>query len=829
MTDKKNKKGNDIFSEEEEDFDYTEVHASDEEEDIDPEDKSLVVASRVYPSEIIIIPLKERPLFPGMIVPVFIQSRYAIEAIKRVLKTENKYVGFLLQKKNSDGKKVLKEKDLYKVGTVAQVIRHNLDVEEASGQILVQGLDRFSVEEFTRFNPYIRARITVHSEKEYRLNEEMKAYALAVIQAIKELMQYNPLFKEEIKLILNRTSLEEPGKLADFAASLTSVDKEQIQDILEEFRIKKRIDKSLMLLQEEINVSKMKDDITKQIEKNISKHQREFFLREQLKIIKKELGMEKDEKSEEIERVKKKIKGLELTSEAKEKIDEEMEKLGYLEPRSPEYAVTRNYLDWLTSLPWGVYKKDNFDLKKIRKILDEDHYGLDDLKKNITEFIGVARLKGELKGTILCLVGPPGVGKTSVGKSIARALGRDFFRFSLGGIRDEAEIKGHRRTYIGAMPGKIIQALKNVKSANPVIMLDEVDKIGMSFQGDPASALLEVLDPEQNVSFRDHYMDVPFDLSKVLFIGTANVLDTIPDPLKDRMEVLRLSGYIQDEKLNIAEKFLLPKLYKEMGILKKKAVFGRRALRYIIDSYSREAGVRSLEKNLRKILRKIAVEMIEEEKKKYSVKTKEDVEKYIGKPIFTEKELMKTLKPGVAVGLAWTALGGETLYIEAVNILSKEGSFKQTGQLGNVMVESSYIAYTYVRSHIKKFGGKEEFFNRHFIHLHVPAGATPKDGPSAGITMATALTSLALNKKISSKMAMTGELTTTGKVLPVGGIKEKVIAARRAKIKTLIMPEENKKDFIELPDYLKKNLEVIYVNDYSQVFNYVFKNKKKNM
>jgi len=818
------------MNEEDDDY-YTEVHPSEEEnnnsEDNLADDKSLVVASRVYPGELIIIPLKERPLFPGMVVPVYIQSPHAVEAIKRVLKTEKKYVGFLLLKKQSDNKKVLREKDLYKVGTVAQVVRHNLDVEEASGQILVQGLDRFSVKNFTHFHPFIQAKIAVHREKEYRLNEEMKAYALAVIQAIKELMQYNPLFKEEIKLILNRTSLEEPGKLADFAASLTSVDKEKIQEILEEFRIKKRIDKTLLLLKEEINVSKMKNDITKQIEKNISQHQREFFLREQLKIIKKELGMEKDEKTEEVERIKKRMEKLSLPQEAKKKIDEELEKLSYLEPRSPEYAVTRNYLDWLTSLPWGIYKKDNYDLKKIRKILDEDHYGLDDLKKNITEFIGVARLKGGLSGTILCLIGPPGVGKTSVGRSIARALGRDFFRFSLGGIRDEAEIKGHRRTYIGAMPGKIIQALKNVQSANPVIMLDEMDKIGMSFQGDPASALLEVLDPEQNAAFRDHYLDVPFDLSKILFIGTANVIDTIPAPLVDRMEILRLSGYIQEEKLKIAEKFLLPKLYKDQGIKKTQVKFGRRALRYIIDGYSREAGVRSLEKNLRKVLRKIAVEIVEGNNKKFNIKSRGDVEKYLGKPIYKEKEIIKKLKPGVAIGLAWTALGGETLYVEAVSIFSKEGDFKQTGQLGNVMVESSYIAYTYVRSHIQKFGGNENFFNQHFIHLHVPAGATPKDGPSAGITMATALVSLALNRRVSSKVAMTGELTTTGRVLPVGGIKEKVIAAKRAKIKTLLLPEDNKKDFIELADHLKKNLEVIYVKDYSQVFSHVFPEKNE--
>ena len=515
------------------------------------------------------------------------------------------------------------------------------------------------------------------------------------------------------------------------------------------------------------------------------------------------------------------MKKLKFNEEAERAVEDEMEKLQLIEPTSPEYNVSRNYLDWLTMLPWGVFSKDSYNIARARKVLDRDHYGLKDVKERILEFIAVGKMKGDISGSILCLVGPPGVGKTSIGHSIAEALGRKFFRFSLGGMRDEAEIKGHRRTYIGAMPGKFIQAMKTVGTANPVIMLDEVDKIGASFQGDPASALLEVLDPEQNGSFRDHYLDVPFDLSNVLFIATANQLDTIPRPLIDRMEMIRLSGYILEEKLEIAKRYLIPKTLKSHGLVRGQTTIQKAALRQIIDGYAREAGVRNLEKQIKKIMRRAAMAFAEDEELKKIAVTKRDLEKYLEKPVFTADEIFEGI-PGVATGLAWTSLGGATLQIEATAMLAKAKGFKQTGQLGKVMVESSEIAYSYIMAHIEECGGEANFFDQHFIHLHVPAGATPKDGPSAGITMATALVSMITGKLVKKKLGMTGELTLTGRVLPIGGLKEKVIAARRTGLQILVFPEDNRKDFEDLPGYLTEGIEVHFVKTFKDVYKVVF-------
>ena len=565
----------------------------------------------------------------------------------------------------------------------------------------------------------------------------------------------------------------------------------------------------------------MQKKISQQIEERIAKNQKEFFLREQLKEIKKELGLEKDEKTSEIEKFEERIKKLKLSEEALKRFDEEIEKLKVLEPHSAEYGVSRNYLDWLTSLPWGVFSEDNYDIHKAKKILDRDHYGLQDIKDRILEFISAGKKKGNITGSIICFVGPPGVGKTSIGKSVAAALNRKFYRFSLGGMRDEAEIKGHRRTYIGAMPGKIIQSLKVVETSNPVIMLDEIDKIGASFQGDPASALLEVLDPEQNSQFLDHYLDVRYDLSNVLFIATANQLDTIPLPLMDRMEIMHLSGYILEEKLEIAKRFLIPKQIKEHGLLKNEVKIDTASLKKIIDGYAREAGVRSLENNIKKIMRKSTRQIIEGTAATIMV-TPENLEEFLGKPRFTDESLHKKPIPGVVMGLAWTSMGGATLYIEATAIPSKTKGFTQTGQLGNVMKESTEIAYSYIRSRVKQFGIDPDFFENHFIHLHVPAGATPKDGPSAGITMATALYSLAKNKPIKKSVAMTGELTITGRVLPIGGVKEKTIAAKRAAVKTIIYPIENKKDFDELPAHIKKGIDARFVTYFEEVLDIVY-------
>uniref|UniRef100_UPI00286BBE2C endopeptidase La n=1 Tax=Pseudomonas sp. TaxID=306 RepID=UPI00286BBE2C len=573
------------------------------------------------------------------------------------------------------------------------------------------------------------------------------------------------------------------------------------------------------MLRKEVEVARLQKEISAEVNRKIGEHQREFFLKEQLKVIQQELGLTKDDRSADIEQFEQRLKGKVLPAQAQKRVEEEMNKLSILETGSPEYAVTRNYLDWATSVPWGVYGEDKLDLKHARKVLDKHHAGLDDIKDRILEFLAVGAYKGEISGSIVLLVGPPGVGKTSVGKSIAESLGRPFYRFSLGGMRDEAEIKGHRRTYIGAQPGKLVHALKDVEVMNPVIMLDEIDKMGQSYQGDPASALLETLDPEQNVEFLDHYLDLRLDLSKVLFICTANTLDSIPGPLLDRMEVIRLSGYITEEKIAIAKRHLWPKQLKKAGVSKGSLSISDSALKALIDGYAREAGVRQLEKQLGKLVRKAVVKLIDEPKAVIKLGPK-DLESSLGHPVFRNEQVLSGT--GVITGLAWTSMGGATLPIEATRIHTLNRGFKLTGQLGDVMKESAEIAYSYVSSNLKSFGGDPKFFDEAFVHLHVPEGATPKDGPSAGVTMASALLSLARNQAPKKGIAMTGELTLTGHVLPIGGVREKVIAARRQKIFELILPEPNRGSFEELPDYLKEGITVHFAKRFTDVAKILF-------
>jgi ATP-dependent Lon protease len=689
---------------------------------------------------------------------------------------------------------------------------------------MLNNVERFIIEQATRTSDGLIARVTYHYSAELSVNPELQAYSMAVISTLKELIQLNPLFSEETKLFLNRSSMDDPGRLADFAANLTSAEGQELQQVLETFDVRHRIDRVLVLLKKELEVYRLQSRITKQVEEKISARQREFFLREQLKMIKKELGLEKEGKTTELEKFSERLQGLTLNEEAQKAVEEEMEKLQLIEPSSPEYNVSRNYLDWLTILPWGKFSEDSYNLQRARKVLDRDHYGLKDVKDRILEFIAVGKMKGNISGSILCLVGPPGVGKTSVGKSIADALARKFYRFSLGGMRDEAEIKGHRRTYIGAMPGKFIQAMKRAGTANPVLMLDEIDKIGASFQGDPASALLEVLDPEQNSAFRDHYLDVPFDLSNVMFVATANQLDTIPPALLDRMEIIRLAGYILEEKVEIARRYLIPKALDHHGLKKGQVAIPKDMLVKIIDGYAREAGVRSLENRIKKIMRRSAMEFAEDRTEPIVVGEREITE-YLGNPLFNPDEVFEDVA-GVVTGLAWTSMGGATLQIEATAMPSKTKGFKQTGQLGSVMVESSEIAYSYVMAHLEKYGASVDYFDTHFVHLHVPAGATPKDGPSAGVTMTTALISMITGKPVRRKMAMTGELTLTGRVLPIGGVKEKTIAARRSGIRTLIFPDGNRKDFEELPAYLKKGITAHFVEEYEQVHALAFNTRR---
>ncbi|HDP80561.1 MAG TPA: endopeptidase La [Spirochaetes bacterium] len=786
----------------------------------DAQNTHLIIPGEILPDIIPIIPISQRPIFPGMMIPLVLTGDKMVNTAKEILESEHKAGGVVLIKNQHEG--TITTDDLYAVGVSIRIIKVT-PMDDKTIQILINAVKRFTLAQKIAEDPIMRWRVSHFYDDDFPANEEMKAYSMAIISSVKELIKNNSLFQEELRLFMNRFTVEDPGKLADFVASMTSAESHEVQDILETFDIKRRVEKVLLLLKKELEINKLQKRITKQIEEKVAKNQKEFFLREQLKEIKKELGLEKDEKTSEIEKFEEKASKLVFSEEAKKRFDEEIEKLKVLEPHSAEYGVSRNYLDWLTSLPWGVYSTDNYDIAKARKVLDRDHYGLKDIKERILEFISKGKMKGEITGSIICFVGPPGVGKTSIGKSVAEALNRKFYRFSLGGMRDEAEIKGHRRTYIGAMPGKLIQSLKLVGTSNPVIMLDEIDKIGISYQGDPASALLEVLDPEQNNQFLDHYMDVRYDLSHILFIATSNQLDTIPPPLLDRMELMKLSGYILEEKVEIAKRYLIPKQLKDHGLKKTQVSIDTKALRRIIDGYAREAGVRSLENSIKKVMRKCTRKLAEADDAAMKLKiTAENLEEYLGKPRFTDDTLYSRKIPGVVLGLAWTSMGGATLYIEATAIPSKARGFKQTGQLGNVMKESTEIAYTYVSSRSNDYGFPKDFFENHFIHLHVPAGATPKDGPSAGITMATALYSLVKKKPIKKNIAMTGELTITGKVLPIGGVKEKTLAAKRAKVKTIIFPLENKKDFDELPDHVKSGISAHFVNYFDEVLKIVF-------
>ncbi len=778
-----------------------------------PENSGLVLVSEIYPDSIPVLPMENRPIFPGLTLPLAFANKELVKYVEHALDNNKGFIGVSLIEKE-DEQNFLDSK-LYRTGTLLKIIKVESKSEE-SVNFIAQALTRFHYVKTIKKDGIPYWEVNYEYEEKKPPTDELKAYTLAVINSVKELIKLNPMFQEQMRLALSQVGLDKPGLLMDLVASFLTADGKKLQELLELADLFERSEKLLLLLKEEIEVSQIQKDIQKQIEEKVSKQQREFFLREQLKVIKKELGLEKDDKSTEIENIQRKLKNLVLPAEVSKVVNEELEKLKTLESGSAEYQVARAYLTWLTDLPWGIYSPENHDLTRARKILDDDHYGLDDVKQRILEFIGTIVKRGKVSGSIICLVGPPGVGKTSVGRSIADALGREFYRFSVGGMRDEAEIKGHRRTYIGAMPGKLIQSLKRTQTSNPVIMLDEIDKIGISFQGDPAAALLEVLDPEQNKDFLDHYLDVRYDLSNILFVTTANQLDTIPRALLDRMEVIKLPGYILSEKMEIAKRYLIPRQRREHGLKASEVNITDAALKELIDGYAREAGVRGVENQVKKIMRKSILIQAEKGVKKVNVSNK-NLKEFLGKPLYSTEELYQKAIPGVALGLAWTALGGATLYIEANAIKAKNPGLKQTGQLGNVMQESSEIAYSFIRSHLLKEKENSKFFDDHFIHLHVPAGATPKDGPSAGITMALALYSLATGKAIKKKMGMTGELTLTGKVLPVGGIREKTIAAQRVKVYDLIFPKENRKDFEDLPEHLKKGINPHYVDYFEDV------------
>ena len=776
----------------------------------DEKQNLIVKVDEILPERVPVVPIRHRPVFPGMITPLVLPGGKIGESFEHSIE-KSEYIGLLLQK--DDSRRGVDTDNLYRVGSLAKVVK-KAKLPQGGFHLLINSLARFKVEKFSRSEGLPWAEVTYHYDEFDNKDNETRALTRAVLSNAKEIMNQNPLFTEEMKVTL--VNVDEPGKIADFVCTVLNLEKEEYQEVLETFDVKIRLDKTLEFLSREIDLLELQQKIEGRIQEKMTSQQREYMLREQLQQIRKELGIDGSAKEKNADYYREKIAAAKLPEEANEKAMGEVEKLEYIEPQSNEYGVIRNYLDTILDLPWQDPEPLKIDIKSARRILDRDHYGLNKIKDRIIEHLAVLLQKQEEKGSIICFVGPPGVGKTSLGKSIARAMGKKFFRFSLGGMRDEAEIKGHRRTYIGAMPGKIIQALKVVEEKDPVLMLDEIDKLGSSYQGDPSSALLEVLDPQQNDEFRDHYLDLPFDLSRITFITTANTLETIPGPLRDRMEIIALSGYITDEKVSIAQKYLVPRAIEAVGLDKKTEKLSAKVVKAIIEGYSREAGVRSLERQIQTVYRKKVA--AKAEKKKFpSPVTEKDLEKLLGPRRFRHDQEGKIRHQGTALGMAYTQAGGALLMIESAASPGK-GQLKLTGQLGEVMLESAQIALTYV----KQLTDDTEYWQNHNVHIHVPDGATPKDGPSAGITMTTALLSLYKGKKIKQGFAMTGEIRLTGDVLPIGGLREKIMAAKRAGVKKIIFPFANEGDFKELPDILKKGVTPHAVAHYDEVAKLLF-------
>lgn len=765
------------------------------------EEKAVIPIEELLPKKINLIPLNGRPIYPGIFTPLLINDADDIRSVEEAYGSTG-FIGLSLLKNETEDPGA---SDVHQIGAAARIIK-KINLPDGGINILISTLKRFKIRKVVNEKKPIVVAVQ-YLEDEEENTVEVKAMLRGLIGEMKELSENNPLFTEEMRL--NIVNIDHPGKIADFTASILNIPKEDQQKILETINVRERMEKVFVHIKKEKELLDVQRKIQADLNTRIEKNQREYFLHEELKSIKKELGLSSDPKDADEEKFRKLIDSFHFEGEVKETIEAEFEKFKFLEPNSPEYIVGRNYLETALTLPWNPPEPEAYNIEEAKKVLDADHYGLEDVKKRIIEYLAVRKLKNDTKGSIVLLVGPPGVGKTSVGKSIARAMNKPFFRFSVGGMRDEAEIKGHRRTYIGAMPGKILQGLKIVKTKAPVFMIDEIDKMGQSYQGDPSSALLEVLDPEQNVSFRDHYLDLPFDLSHIVFILTANTLDGIPRPLLDRAEVIQLAGYIDAEKVEIAKNYLLPKSLEKNGLKKAQVKYSKQILLHIANGYAREAGVRNFEKNLDKLHRKIAVELVTGERGEKDVFAPDtaEIEKMLGKPIFRDDDIKYAKVPGTAIGLAWTSMGGDTLLIEALPNKGK-GQFRLTGQMGNVMKESASIAWTWVRHFADAHGiASVKWFESHVIHLHIPEGATPKDGPSAGITMTVALLSLLSGKVIKPKLAMTGELSLTGQVLPIGGLKEKTIAARRNGIKEIIIPAANIRDLEKIPEHIKKGIQ----------------------
>ncbi|MBI3065066.1 MAG: endopeptidase La [Deltaproteobacteria bacterium] len=784
-----------------------------------PEEQESKTTQVEIPNILPLLPIRDIVIYPYMMLPLFVGRDVSIRAVEESLSRDR--LIFLVSQKNS-AEENPNPADIHRVGTIASIMRM-LKLADGRVKILVQGLSKGEVDTYLRERPFFEVKIRKVIEP--TLSEvpiEVEALMRTAKEKIEQILNLKNLPPE---IVMVTDNIGDPGVLADLVASNLRLKNEESQAILEIFDPIERLKKVNELLARELELSTMQARIQNQAKEEMSKTQRDYFLREQMKQIQQELG-EGDDRAEEISELRKQIDKAKMPPEVKREADKQLRRLEQMHPESSEASLVRTYLDWLVELPWSKRTKDNLDLEKAKQVLDEDHYDLEKVKERILEYLAVNKLRRKIKGPILCFVGPPGVGKTSLGRSIARALERSFVRVSLGGVRDEAEMRGHRRTYVGALPGRIIQGVKQAGSNNPVFMLDEIDKVGADFRGDPSAALLEVLDPEQNHAFSDHYLNLPFDLSNVLFICTANLLDPVPPALADRMEVIQLSGYTNEEKLEIARKFLIPRQLEDNGISTKHLEFSNDALLRIIAEYTKEAGLRNLERELASICRKVA-RKVAEGKSELTKLTRANIHSFLGAPKFLPEAEQEHHEIGVGTGLAWTSTGGEVLYVEA-SLSKGRGNLTLTGQLGDVMKESAQAAVSYARAHAKKLGIEEDFYQKLDIHIHVPAGAIPKDGPSAGITMATALISALTKRPVSRDVAMTGEITLRGRVLPIGGLKEKSLAAFRAGIKTVILPDRNEKDMDEIPKALRRKLHWVLANNMSDVLKTALLNGKRN-
>jgi ATP-dependent Lon protease len=776
----------------------------------DQQETGRLPAGVAFPGELPIIAVGENMVFPSMVVPLATDKQSVVQLIDAAL-SDNKVVGIFAQRTPGERPTAA---DLYSVGSAALIARM-FKIPDGSVRVFLQGLARIRLVDITQTDPYMKGRVEV-AEEVAEATTEMEALGRNLLALFQKVVEIAPNLPDELSVAA--MNIPAPGNLADFIAAHIGLKQGERQEILETLDVAQRIKKLTEYINRELEILELGTKIQSQIKGEMDKAQREFYLREQLKAIQKELG-EADERSVEASELRKKVEQAGLPPEARTEAERELDRLAKMPPAAAEYTVSRTYLDWLVSLPWSKSSEDNLDITQAARVLDEDHHDLSKVKERILEYLAVRKLKADTKGPILCFVGPPGTGKTSMGQSIARALGRKFIRMSLGGVRDEAEIRGHRRTYVGALPGRIVQGIRRAETNNPVFMLDEIDKVGIDFRGDPSAALLEVLDPEQNFAFMDHYLDVPFDLSKVIFITTANLVDPIPPALKDRMETIELPGYTEQEKLRIAQKFLVPRQLRENGLAPERLQFSEEAVLEIIRRYTREAGVRNLEREIGAVCRKVARRVATDSEGPITVAAGQ-LHDYLGPVRFRYEVAEEADGVGVATGLAWTQAGGDILFVEATPISGK-GNLILTGKLGEVMQESARAALTYARSRAASLGIDEGFYEKNDIHIHVPAGAIPKDGPSAGITMTIALISALTKRPVIREIGMTGEITLRGKVLPVGGIKEKVLAAHRAGLKKVILPKENEKDLEEIPEEIREKLRFIPVDNVDQVLDIV--------